>query len=233
MRSLFTGLYQKGFFVDTSNLEKRFRQNEVCPEFIPVDGEADEIQIKAICSLLPACCRQMQREDLLYVFNLLDEHKQAAEIFLDYNVKVPEVPEAEVSWKYGLEDYEHTIKISPETGRPVTMDNEMSWSKAAKGVFGFSSNKQLFKGCKYMEEFIMKYKKRPSRDELAIFYYNRYVEADTKHRKTTLPHQTEKWVDQILKAYESVFTEGHDIKQIIANLKASRELEKRVEMEMQ
>jgi len=113
------------------------------------------------------------------------------------------------------------------------MDNDKSWSKSAKEVFGFSSNKQLFKGCKYMEEFIMKYKKRPTRDELAIFYYNRYIETDSKHKKSTLPHQTEKWVDQILKAYESVFTEGHDIKQIIANLKASRELEKRVEMEMQ
>jgi len=59
MKNLFKGLYQKGFFVDTSNLEKRFRKNEVCPEFIPVDGPADEIQIKAICSLLPAPCSQM------------------------------------------------------------------------------------------------------------------------------------------------------------------------------
>jgi len=34
---------------------------------------------------------------------MLDEHKQVAEIFLDYNVVVPDVPEAEVNWKYGLE----------------------------------------------------------------------------------------------------------------------------------
>ena len=233
MRTLFVGLYQKGFFVDTSKLEKRFRQNEICPDFIPVDGPADEVQVKAIRSLLPVSCRHMQVEDILYVYSLLDEHKQVSEIFLDYNVIVPEVPEAEVNWKYGLEDYEHSVKICPETGRPLSMDNDKSWSKNAKEVFGFSSNKQLFKGCKYMEEFIMKYKKQPTRDELAIFYYNRYVEADSKNKKNTLPHRTEQWVDQLLKAYEAVFAEGHDIKQIIANLKASRELEKRVEMEVQ
>lgn len=54
----------------------------------------------------------------------------------------------------------------------------------------------------------MKYKKEPTKDELAIFYYNRYVEADTKHKKNTLPFQTEKWIEQLLKAYKSVFVEG-------------------------
>ena len=40
--NLFMGLYQKGFFVDTSKLEKKFKENEVCTRFIPVDGAATE-----------------------------------------------------------------------------------------------------------------------------------------------------------------------------------------------
>jgi hypothetical protein len=98
-------------------------------------------------------------------------------------------------------------------------------------VFGFSNNKQLFKGCKYLEEFILKYKKQPSRDELAIFYYNRYVEAADK--KDTLPHETQLWIQQLIQAYQPVFPEGYDIKEIVARLKESRNLDRRVELEMQ
>ena len=85
----------------------------------------------------------------------------------------------------------------------------------------------MFKGCKYLEEFILKYKKKPTKDELAIFYYNRYVEGD---KKNTLPFQTEKWCNELLKSYEVVFQEGYDIKKIISTLKESRNLERRVEL---
>ena len=52
----------------------------------------------------------------------------------------------------------------------------------------------------------MKYKKRPTKDELAIFYYNRYVEGD---KKNTLPFQTEKWIGELLKSYDPIFSEGY------------------------
>jgi hypothetical protein len=132
MKCLFRGLYQKGFLVDTSKLEKRFRENEVCSEFIPVDGPADEVQIQEVKSRMPAFCKDMLREDLLYVCSLLDDHKQIQEIFLDYTVEVPAVPEAQVNWKYGLEHYKHNIKICPLTMRPLSVDNNKSWAKSAK-----------------------------------------------------------------------------------------------------
>ena len=94
---------------------------------------------------------------------------------MDYKANIPNLPEARVQWKYGLANYDHNIKICPSTARPISIENEKSWSKSAQEVFGFTGNNQLFKGCKYIEEFILKYKKKPTRDELAIFYYNRYV----------------------------------------------------------
>ena len=67
----------------------------------------------------------------------------------------------------------------------------------------------------------MKYKKKPTSDELAIFYYNRYVEAN---KKSTLPFQTGKWIKELLKSYQPVFAEGYEIKKIISTLKESRNL---------
>lgn len=39
-KSLFKGLYQKGFLVDTSKFTPKFKEVEVCTEFIPIDGAA-------------------------------------------------------------------------------------------------------------------------------------------------------------------------------------------------
>ena len=135
---------------------------------------------------------------------------------MDYNVIVPELPEAEVNWKYGLEEHEHNIEICPKTARPVSVIEDRSWSKYAKEVFGFSGNKQLFKGCKYMEEFILKYKRQPNEAELALFYYNRYIGSG---KKATLPFETGKWVKQLLEAYSPLFKEGNNIDDLIATLK--------------
>lgn len=56
IRNMFRALHQKVFFADTSKLEKRFRQNEVCSEFLPLDGPADKLQVKAVQATMPAFC---------------------------------------------------------------------------------------------------------------------------------------------------------------------------------
>ena len=102
-KNLFRGLYQKGFFVDTSNLSKKFNEVEVCSAFIPIDGEADEEQIKEVRKRLPKFCEGLTKEDLYFVSELLDEKKLDSEIFLDYKTVVPPLPKAEINWPYGLE----------------------------------------------------------------------------------------------------------------------------------
>lgn len=69
--------------------------------------------------------------------------------------------------------------------RPQSQLMGRDWQKVAQETFGLEE-KQLFKGCKYFGEFVIKYKKKPTIDELAVFYYNRYIEAA---KTTTLPHQ--------------------------------------------
>jgi hypothetical protein len=41
LKNLFRGLYQQGFFVNTSKFSAKFREVEVCSDFIAIDGAAE------------------------------------------------------------------------------------------------------------------------------------------------------------------------------------------------
>lgn len=135
MKTLFRGLYQKGFFVDTSSFAKKFKELEVCSEFIPIDGAADEEQVKEVRKRMPSFCEGLTNEDLLYIWSLLDEHKLFSDIFLDYNVLIPALPAAEFNWKFGPEPIEHEVQIHPKTMRPVSVISGERWDHWAKAVF--------------------------------------------------------------------------------------------------
>ena len=98
-KGLFRGLYQKGFLVSASKLDNKVREVELCSEFIPVDGKADELQIDAVKGRLPSICIDMTCQDLFYISSLLDHSKQVSEIVLPYSLQVPGLPAAEVNWK--------------------------------------------------------------------------------------------------------------------------------------
>lgn len=52
----------------------------------------------------------------------------------------------------------------------------------------------------------MKYKKLPNKDELLIFYYNRYV---VSKKKTTLPKLTQHWSVLFIEEYTKVLKENN------------------------
>lgn len=134
-KTLFRGLYQAGFFVDCSGFTKKFKEVEVCSEFIPTDGAANEEQIKEVRMRLPIFCAGLINEDLVYLSGLLDEHKLFSDIFLDYNVSVPPLPAHESNWKFGEEPIEHEVEIHPHTIRPVQRPNGEGWEHWAKLAF--------------------------------------------------------------------------------------------------
>jgi hypothetical protein len=173
-RTLIRGLYQKGFFVNTSSFTPKFKEFEVCTEFIPIDGAADEHQIAEVRKRLPKFCEGLTNEELVYLSGLSDENKEFSEIFLEYNVAIPSVT-AECNWKFGFDPIEHEVSIHPKTLRPLSQVEGEKWDQLAKAIFKVEDIKELFKGCKYIEQFILKHKKKPTKDEIAVFYYNRYV----------------------------------------------------------
>ena len=99
-----TGFYQRGFFLDPTKVSEKFKELEVCPGFIPVDGEPEPNQILQIRSKFPAYCEQLSNEELYYICTLLDAQKSASDIFLDYNLKIPPLPKSEINWCYGLNE---------------------------------------------------------------------------------------------------------------------------------
>lgn len=76
---------------------------------------------------------------------------------------------------------------------------------------------------------MLKHKKKPTKDELAVFYYNRYVQSG---KKSTLPYLTQQWIQQLMAAYENVLPEGGDIKAVIKAIKANRDPKLRVELKV-
>lgn len=56
------GFYQRGFFIDNKQVSEKFKELEVCPEFIPVDGEPEADQIKRIIEKFPKFSQEMPVE---------------------------------------------------------------------------------------------------------------------------------------------------------------------------
>jgi hypothetical protein len=100
---------------------------EVCTEFIPIDGAADEAQVEEVRKRFPKFCSGLTREDLIYVLGLLNEEKLFSDIFLDYHVEIPPLPQAEVNWKFGLAQLPNPVEIHPKTLRPVSNVNGLTW----------------------------------------------------------------------------------------------------------
>lgn len=185
-------LYQKGIELNEKNVDKKIRETETFVRFVPIDGKASEEQVKRIYEVLPKEMKNLSVEEAVHIGNLMDAQKSAADIFVDYNYKPNKLPDAEVNWAYKLIEYEPTIiKICPKTMRPFFTVNNNKWDEKAEKAFSVPVEKMM-KGQKYYEGFIEKHKKIPTKDEIILFYYNRYVMAE---KCNTLPYLTDRWVE--------------------------------------
>lgn len=166
------------------------------------DGAATEEQIIRVKSKLPGYCRKLSSEEIVYIVDLLDASKSAADILLDYNLKIPNLPKAEINWVYGTKIAEkiHT-KFHPKTLRPCYYVHGKTWEDCAEEAFEVKNMKRLFKGCKYIESYVLKYKKLPEVDELIAFYYNRYVESG---KMETLPYMVRFWAEGLSERFNKV-----------------------------
>lgn len=225
---LFKGLYQKGFFIDSTKVSERFKECEVCTDFIPVDGEATEEQIKLIRERLPKYCNGLTNEEIYHISTLLDAQKSASDIFLDYNIQVPALPKAQVNWCYGVNQEDKSyVEFNPKTLRPFYRVKGEKWDECAKKTFNVADINELFKGCKYIENYVIKYEKLPEVIELILFYYNRYVEAG---KKETLPYLTEYWTAELAGKFNKA-AEGKTVQEVLKIVELTRPIDKRIQIE--
>ena len=136
--------------------------------------------------------------EIIALGKLLDTQKIAAEISLPYNFQTEPLERGKISWEYGLKTFEkEDITICPKTFRPLSSSNGEQWEVRAEKIYKMNSG-QLFKGRRYLQDFLVKYKKLPTHDELILFYYNRMVMSG---KKPTLPFLTNSWTEQIISEY--------------------------------
>jgi hypothetical protein len=228
---LFTGLYQNAVFLteeSLASLSEKFKQLEVVTAFVPIDGEASQAQIATIRQQLPAYCSELTLEELHHISTLLDAQKSASDIFLEYNLKVPPLPKPAVNWCYGLNHIDKSnVEFNRKTLRPFYTVHGRRWDECAKEDFKVSDVNTLFKGCKYLENYVLKFEKLPNYAELLLFYFNRYVEAG---KESTLPFLAEPWTHDLMEKFNKA-CEGMEIKDVIDIINSSRPIDKRIFME--
>jgi hypothetical protein len=100
----------------------------------------------------------LSNEELYHISTLLDAQKSASDIFLDYNIKIPPLPKAQVNWCYGISDNDESqVEFNPKTLRPFYYVKGDLWEDCAKKIFKVANINDLFKGCKHLEGYIVKY----------------------------------------------------------------------------
>lgn len=78
--------------------------------------------------------------------------------------------------------------------RLISTYNGKNWEEVVEQKIHIPAGK-LFKGRKYFEEFLVKFKLMPTKEELSIFYYNRYIVSD---KVKTLPYLTGVWSNEFV-----------------------------------
>lgn len=202
-------LYQNSIQINPKNIGKDFSKIETVSHFVPIDGEAPIGKIEKILSLLPKSLRDLPIDEIVHIVGLIDAQKLAADIPVDFNFKANHLPKSEVNWAYGLKEAkefnDEEYKICPKTLRLFSTYQNNKWDSEVEKKYQVPA-KNLFKGRKYFESFLRKYKRIPTKDELILFYYNRYV---VRSKSSTLPYLTEVWAERIVTEYTKVLTQNN------------------------
>lgn len=226
-------LYQNSIEIDAGKIDGVISNLETVVKFVPIDGQANKDQIEKIIATFPKEIRKLPIDEIVHIGKLMDAQKSAADVFIDYNFKADQLPVGKVNWPYGLKANNefklNESEICPLTLRLKSRYGNKEWEEYIEDKIHIPAG-QLFKGRKYMEEFLIKYKRLPNnKEELITFYYNRYVIGG---KKDTLPFLTEIWADEMVEEYTRVLEVNKiTIEQALQILEQSRPRLTRVALE--
>ena len=157
-----------------------------------IDGQLSEEERKDALSKLPLTFSEIPVEILRIVVN----HSLGGNAQEDIPF---------VNWAYGLEPCKMPpIPICPTTLRPFLLapNNFTPWPKAAAEAF--CPEPQLINCHAQFINYVSKYKKFPTKSELAEFCMNRIV----PKRKPTLPAQIDQFMDCVVDGYNEVLKDN-------------------------
>lgn len=202
-----TALYQNTVPVDAACVGDAVRAVETVPPFVPVDGPATEASVALAVQALPEQWRALSPKELFALASMVDPSLSAG----DVNVPFDFAPVAErrwtsavTSWQYGLTRYQPAnVQICPATCRPyyTVPASGQVWKEAASAHFGVPVE-ALLSDSRHFGEFVCKYTKYPTFDELIVYIYNRVVKGASG--KTTLPYDMERLAKETMTDFAAV-----------------------------
>jgi len=180
------------------------REREHLPVLIPLDGPPTAAGRAAVLAALPAFYAGLSDLELVALGALVGPDKAAGDIPLPVGWRPGAVVGgcAAVGWGYGLGPLpKKLVRICPATCRPYyTLEDGRIWSAAAESVYGIPTGAMMSLD-KRFGDFVCRYGAYPTREELLVFIYNRYVLCGGRR---TLPAALEQLVSEVMEEFVEI-----------------------------
>lgn len=206
------------------------RGREHLPALIPLDGPPTAAGCAAVLAALPAFYAGLSDLELVALGALVGPDKAAGDIPLPVGWRPGAVIGGcgAVGWGYGLGPLpKKLVRICPATCRPYyTLEDGRVWSAAAESVYGIPVGAMMSLDKKF-GDFVCRYGAYPTREELLVFIYNRYVVCG---RRRTLPAALEQLVSETMEEFAEIMRDV-PVAEFVARFTESCPIERRRAME--
>jgi len=176
----------------------KFNAIKIDDIWVMIDGTPSEEQISLVFSELPDICNKLSIYELLYIIDICDSNKKESDIHIPFKFEKKEyTKEYTKNWAFDNNVPTYKVDICIKTCRPFYyIDDDMEWYKHASRIFGGV----LFSTSKFFGDYITKYEKYPSKNDLLKYIYNIYDSKFTICEKVKFMYKKKEWINgEILK----------------------------------
>jgi hypothetical protein len=168
--------------------------------WIMIDGKPSPKQLDCVRSKLPECCKYLSTSEIIYILNLCETNKNKTEsdinLPFNYNYDKYELTTTK-NWDYDEIVPYHKVEISIHTCRPFyNVNKNKKWIDVATEVYG----KNFISIDSRFGEFVIRYKKYPTKNEFLVYLYNYY----SSRGKPTLPICIRQFVDEVFEDHNYI-----------------------------
>lgn len=209
-----SGAYTLFLSMIRSLYQAAIRQERVCPEsgklltyWLPIDGPAPYSQQEVVMAAMPAFYRTLSPAEIVAISARVSPLKSGSDVAIPYEWSATELvmPSYRTIWAYGLREFPAaSVAICPATCRPYyhVPPTGREWSDVASEIHGIPASAMLSIHTEY-GRYVVKHGAFPTKQELLLHLWHRVK----GQGHTTLPHQTESFVDDVLADFRPLVAE--------------------------
>jgi hypothetical protein len=183
----------------------RIREKATFSYLVPVDGPADDDQVRLALSMLPKYCREITLREVAGIADLITKPSISLEhILLGVDWEPPELPPPVVDWAHYEGVAIPPVRVCLATMRPFyhvqARGRPLSWMQAFRHMI---PNGKIFSVYNLWGLFVNKYNIYPTANALIAFIWARYA---ANGYARTLPANVRAIVEDCIRAFEPVAT---------------------------